>query len=46
LTKRYDAGSSLQAKVLAGVDKLADNVASTLGPRGRTFSWVSAPFTN
>jgi chaperonin GroEL len=35
LTKRYDAGSSLQAKVLAGVDKLADNVASTLGPRGR-----------
>ena len=35
MTKRYDAGSSLQAKVLAGVDKLADNVASTLGPRGR-----------
>lgn len=35
MTKKYDAGSSLQAKVLAGVDKLADNVASTLGPRGR-----------
>jgi len=35
LPKNYDAGSSLSQKILAGVDKLADNVASTLGPRGR-----------
>jgi len=35
LSKNYDAGSSLSQKILAGVDTLADNVASTLGPRGR-----------
>ena len=35
MPKNYDAGSSLSQKILAGVDKLADNVASTLGPRGR-----------
>tara|TARA_R110002074_G_scaffold166306_1_gene326802 strand:+ start:200 stop:1768 length:1569 start_codon:yes stop_codon:yes gene_type:complete len=35
LTKRYDSDSSLREKILEGVDILADNVASTLGPRGR-----------
>ena len=35
MSKSYDAGSSLSQKIIAGVDKLADNVASTLGPRGR-----------
>ena len=35
MAKKYDSGSSLQEKVLSGVDTLADNVASTLGPRGR-----------
>ena len=35
MPKSYDAGSSLSQKILAGVDILADNVASTLGPRGR-----------
>ena len=35
MPKNYDAGSSLSQKILTGVDTLADNVASTLGPRGR-----------
>tara|TARA_Y100001938_G_scaffold144065_1_gene218007 strand:+ start:188 stop:1759 length:1572 start_codon:yes stop_codon:yes gene_type:complete len=35
MAKKYDSGPSLQEKVLNGVDILADNVASTLGPRGR-----------
>lgn len=35
MPKSYDAGSSLSEKILAGVTTLADNVASTLGPRGR-----------
>lgn len=35
MPKSYDAGTSLTEKILAGVDVLADNVASTLGPRGR-----------
>jgi len=35
LAKRYDSDSSLREKILEGVDVLADNVASTLGPRGR-----------
>ena len=35
MTRKYDSGSSLQEKILKGVDILADNVASTLGPRGR-----------
>ena len=35
MAKKYDSGSSLQEKILKGVDILADNVASTLGPRGR-----------
>tara|TARA_Y100000310_G_scaffold74681_1_gene70918 strand:+ start:4369 stop:5943 length:1575 start_codon:yes stop_codon:yes gene_type:complete len=35
MIKKFDSGSSLQEKILKGVDTLADNVASTLGPRGR-----------
>lgn len=33
--KHYDNGQGLQQKILSGVNKLADNVASTLGPKGR-----------
>lgn len=35
MSKSYDSGSSLSEKIIEGVDVLADNVASTLGPRGR-----------
>ena len=35
MAKKYDSGPSLQEKILKGIDTLADNVASTLGPRGR-----------
>jgi chaperonin GroEL len=35
VTKHYDNGASLGEKILRGVNQLADNVASTLGPRGR-----------
>ena len=35
MTKHYCSKVELQEKILAGVNKLADNVASTLGPRGR-----------
>jgi chaperonin GroEL len=35
VTKHYDNGTSLGDKILRGVNQLADNVASTLGPRGR-----------
>ena len=35
MTKHYDSGTSLGEKILRGVNQLADNVASTLGPRGR-----------
>jgi len=35
MSKEYSSGSSLHKKVLDGVNILADNVASTLGPRGR-----------
>ena len=35
MTHEYDNGSSLREKALRGVNVLADNVASTLGPRGR-----------
>ena len=33
--KLYENNSALNEKILAGVNTLADNVASTLGPRGR-----------
>ena len=42
MTKRYDSNSSLREKILEGVDILADNVASTLGPRGRNVILQSA----
>jgi len=35
MAKIYSDGKSLQESILNGVNKLADNVASTLGPRGR-----------
>jgi len=35
LHREYDDGSSLHKKIIEGVDILADNVASTLGPKGR-----------
>lgn len=35
MTVKYDNGSSLHKKIIEGVDILADNVASTLGPKGR-----------
>jgi len=33
--KYYDSGMALRQKLLSGINTLADNVASTLGPRGR-----------
>ena len=42
MSKHYSSGASLSAKVLNGVNILADNVASTLGPRGRTVLLQSA----
>lgn len=35
MSRAYDDNQSLQQKITSGVNKLADNVASTLGPRGR-----------
>ena len=35
MSKVYSSDSTLNEKILKGVDVLADNVASTLGPRGR-----------
>tara|TARA_Y100000310_G_scaffold72449_1_gene68501 strand:- start:770 stop:2341 length:1572 start_codon:yes stop_codon:yes gene_type:complete len=35
MSKKYDSKASLHKKLLDGVNILADNVASTLGPRGR-----------
>ena len=34
--RHYKNGQDLTTKILSGVNKLADNVGSTLGPRGRT----------
>jgi chaperonin GroEL len=34
--KVFDEGASLNAKVVRGVNKLADAVSATLGPKGRT----------
>ena len=33
--RAYDDNQTLQQKIMNGANKLADNVASTLGPRGR-----------
>ena len=35
MSKEYESGFNLQQKLLKGIDVLADNVSSTLGPRGR-----------
>ncbi len=35
MSKEFDSNQSLHQKILRGADTLADNVASTLGPRGR-----------
>ena len=35
MNKHYENGLSLSQKILKGVDILADNVGSTLGPKGR-----------
>jgi len=35
LTREYQSGTELQKSILTGVNLLTDNVASTLGPRGR-----------
>ena len=35
MTKHYSSGTEMNQKILSGVNSLADNVASTLGPRGR-----------
>ena len=35
MAKKYSSGASLQESILNGVNILADNVASTLGPKGR-----------
>lgn len=35
MSREYDDNQSLQQKIISGANKLADNVASTLGPRGR-----------
>ena len=36
MSRQYESGTNLQQKVLKGANVLADNVASTLGPRGRS----------
>jgi len=35
MSRHYESGPGLNQKILSGVNKLADNVASTLGPKGR-----------
>ena len=35
MTRDYDNQQTLQQKIIKGANTLADNVASTLGPRGR-----------
>jgi chaperonin GroEL len=35
MSREYDDSQTLQQKIMAGANKLTDNVASTLGPRGR-----------
>ena len=35
MTKQYQHGNQLHEKILKGVNTLADNVATTLGPKGR-----------
>jgi len=35
MSHKYISGNNLHQKILEGIEILADNVASTLGPRGR-----------
>ena len=35
MSREYDDNQTLQQKIMRGANILADNVASTLGPRGR-----------
>jgi chaperonin GroEL len=35
MSRAYDDNQTLQQKIMNGANKLADNVASTLGPKGR-----------
>ena len=35
MSKQYNSGSSLNEKILKGMNVLADNVGTTLGPKGR-----------
>ena len=35
MSRDYDDNQTLQQKIINGANVLADNVASTLGPRGR-----------
>ena len=35
MPRQYDSNNSLQQKIFEGIDVLTDNVASTMGPRGR-----------
>jgi chaperonin GroEL len=35
MTRKFSNGYELNSKILEGINKLADNVATTLGPKGR-----------
>jgi len=35
MSRAYDDNQTLQQKIITGANVLADNVASTLGPKGR-----------
>ena len=35
MKKQFSNGYELNSKILEGINKLADNVATTLGPKGR-----------
>ena len=48
MSREYDDNQTLQQKIMRGANILADNVASTLGPRGRNVLYykrkAKAPF--
>ena len=39
MAKEIKFSEDARAKMLAGVDKLADTVKSTIGPKGRNVVW-------
>jgi len=39
MSRAYDNKQDLQQKIMSGANLLADNVASTLGPKGRNVQW-------